>query len=367
MRIQLIINRLRQVGRPPGEDIADSGAVVVLVGALMSVVFIAVAAFTIDFGNAWSTGRVLSTAADGASQAAARQLHVSLTAGQTCAALVGSAGTAAQAEGEAVAADVMGSAWTEISIECVGPGHALVTATVAARSTGSFGGWHRDNYPLSRTAATIVAPAGSVRGVMGLGICYGDADNLVNAATSGQQGSLITVIVSKSSTQSCAVGDGSGNWSILDFDASDSGCPSYEMLLSPDHSQEFPVTTHNIPACPGADVANNLHHLNAVLGEHLLFPVYDNLSGTGNNTTYQIRGFVPAQLCGWRRSSNSGYDQPGCHDGVALEWASGGGNNRLVALKLRPSRLIPVSDIHTTCGLGGTECQYAPIVVRPVA
>ncbi len=363
MRIQLISEPLGQAGRPPGDDIADSGAVVVLVGALMSVVFIAVAAFTIDFGNAWSTGRVLSTAADGASQAAARELHVSLTAGQTCAALVGSAGAAAQAEGEAVAAEVMGSASTEISIECTGPGHALVTATVAASSVGSFGGWHRDNYPLSRTAATIVAPAGSVRGVMGLGINCEDGERLLDALTAGE-GQIIRVDIKTTHNGPCAENAGSGVWSVLNF----TGSCDADAIFNLDHGEPYAIGEELVGACTG-NYGPETYRLNDLLDQHLVFPILvGTVPGTtGSGTQFIVRGFLPVQLCAWRATGGQNtYRSGACDEGPSIPNLTPA-SNHFVALKVRPSRMIPVADVHATCGLGGAECRYAPIVVRPVA
>jgi hypothetical protein len=98
--------------------------------------------------------------------------------------------------------------------------------------------------------------------------------------------------------------------------------------------------------------------LNDILGQQSVIPVYDTVTGSGQNAKYRVIGFLGVRVCGWKIGNNSGttpdptYGGTSCYDNSsAVRLPSG--NNSDDAFQVRVTSFIPVGGLSSYCGLGG--------------
>ncbi len=347
----------------------DDGAVAVIMCFLM-VVVVGMAAFAVDFGYAYANRRALSTAADSAALAAARELEINRTGSQTCSQLLTSANlSAASAIASSyvtLSAPAGSSAQTVITCSAVGNPVVSVTATMA--SPAFFGGiYDKDSYALTRIGKAVIAPASSVSGSRPLAICSTDVDALVAKLTAPGVGAAVSVTLDKTSDTTCTA-TGSGNWSRVDFNGGSNATNEYVDWLTNGYSTPLVIGSSGT-ATVLADTGNNWPSsvktaMNSLLDKQFTMPVYSLASGTGNNTSYTVVGFVAVKMCGWQTvptgtSGNRGYGA--CYDSTVGMTADRD------AIQLRYDRLIPPANVNLDCGIGvssSTCSKYAPIVPK---
>lgn len=352
-------------GRPPNRSLRcgdDHGAVAVIV-AVFTVVILGAAAFVVDYGYAYANRRALSTAADGAALAGARELQIRRTGNQTCAQLLSSANQTAAATS---AADIgrqagLDDASIATTITCDSVGNVIVEATATTESPAFFGDiYGEDDYSLTRSARAIVAPVSYVTGLRPLSICVTDADSMMAQVTSAGAGGAISVTLDKTSDTVCTT-SGSGNWSRVDFDGSGdlvnwiaNGYSGPISLATDGTTQLQAITGNNWPS--GMTEA-----LTGLLDRVITVPVYTLATGTGSNVEYTVIGFLAAKLCGWQKtpthvSGNHSYGT--CYD------SSIGMPSKQDALQIRFDRLIPPGGASFDCGVGTSGCTYSPLLVK---
>jgi len=324
VRVQL---RVRQIARS-GED----GAVALL-AALLSSLLLVVAAFTLDFGLAYTSKQQLQAATDAGALAAA-QVYKGRTGPCAVLAVDPILKTQAQAAADSWAvqnrADTVGE---PITVSCPTEG---LTVTYSASGTtpvglGQLAGVDSE-IALARTAAaTIGKNTAAIGGLRPWGICSGVA------TTSGE---VVFVPMEDGSTTTedsgtlCGSGAPPGGWWVMECtdqsnangtttEAVLSGCPESTYTPVPGQVTTNPTLLHSFLsiACPrrtandtclGSDPGNNFHNSSdawqTLVGKTFTMPV---VCGTptcsqlqyvaqGNNATYAIHRLATVELCGFR-------------------------------------------------------------------
>lgn len=359
----------------------DRGAVAVIMSILM-VLLIGMAAFTIDYGYAYAQRRALSTTADGAALAAAREFQLRRTNTDTCSTLITLHSTAAtDAANEILTANGQGGAGVAMNYDC-SAGYLGISAHTTKESPSFFGGiYGQDGYAIQRVSKATVAPAGSTMsgGFRPFGLCETDAQRVLN----GLQGVIdpitgevdvstpVKIHLAKTVGTLCGldVGEtisGSGNESRIQLDPSlddylEAMTSTAPMNLSVSNGQvTCPFQTAPSGWCaafPGVGGTNSqvTTAINALLDTSFMFPVYDKTSGEGSNTRYRISGFISATLCGWQlKNIEESQGKPKVNAGLCYDSSVA---NRFVkadgdALQLRAARYVPPSQL-ATCGPDG--------------
>lgn len=333
---------------------SDRGAVAILV-SIFAVVMVGLAAFSVDFGQAYASRRAMSTGADGAALAGARELQINASGTDNCANLVAKNSSSAKSVASSyVTANAPAGTTSSTSVTCNGSGQALVTVTTTAKSPSYFGAvYGAQDYDLTRTATAMVAPAQQVSGIRPFGICTSDADKVLTATL----GSAVQVPIVKFGSPSC--GTAKGNWQALDFDGGSNGTEVQEWI---EDGYNGPVTitpgqTYPVESDPGNNSGAKIQsEMNSILGVPILLPVFSTVASNGNNAVYQVTGFLQVKMCGWDINPKSGTGNS-CYDasvGVAAD-----------SLQVRLERFIPVGEVGT-CGIGAAACKYQPLLVKLV-
>ena len=84
----------------------------------------------------------------------------------------------------------------------------------------------------------------------------------------------------------------------------------------------------------------------------IVLPVFDNVSGSGNNSQFRISGFISVTPCGWKFNNKNG-SNPACFVAPSAPVPSD-------YLQLKFSKYIPVGDLNLTCALGTDACDDGP-------
>jgi hypothetical protein len=348
-----------------GED----GAVAMM-AAVLFIVFAVLAAFTVDFGMAYTARQRLQVATDAGSLAAA-QVFKGRT--ESCSTLRDSLvspyptlRTQAQVAADTWAAkndpDATGR---PIQISCTA-GQLGITYSAETSSPTTFGGLAGagQEITLSRGSASMIGEAEAAVGSMRpWGICSG----VINTSTLGQVVFVPTLhgatSLKDSSTTICGdenppggwwvaqcVGQGNGNGQTEATVAA--GCPTSTayQAVSGQSGYTTPATLYNYltskcpsktvnATCLSSDQGNNFHNASdewqVLVGKTFTMPVFCTkptcshmaVAGSGNNASYAIQRLATVELCGYEfqpRTPSTGWPTTGpCATANAKGYQSG--------------------------------------------
>jgi hypothetical protein len=342
--------------------------------AILTVVFVSVLAFVTDFGMAYANKRVLQNGADAAALAAAQEIAEVASPTADCSAIEGSMEDSTRTVAEAYFAENGPSGDAGIAPDATGynidcsSGRLLVE--VATQQTSSnffgpvFGAEHEDGIPLQASAKAAVAPPNAVIGVRPLAICSVDAEALRDSPAESRY-----IIYDNDDDRGC--GAASGNWGLLNLDGGPNGTPELREWIEGGYDEEFGGTD----TCEDADIEctegtpgfrNSLTgSLEFILGEKIVIPVFDSVSGSGSNAMYHVQGFISVQVCGWRLNGSAVTDvgeglADACYD-PTVEPAV---EPRDDWFQFKYSNYVPSGDPTDLCELGNSACDYGARVFR---
>jgi hypothetical protein len=352
----------------------DQGAVAIIV-ALCATMLLVLAAFAVDFGTAYAQKRALSTGVDAAALAAAKQIEQDTEATETCAAIaskyaVGTtpyntlrstvvtsyindndpAGSSTGNIGEAaLLPDDEG-----LSVSCVN-NLGLVVKVATDKQVGTvFGGLAGvDEIDVSQSARAAMGPAKAITGLRPYGICQGIADQVIAQPT------LSHTIRFDNSSMGC--GSAPGNWGVLDFNGGSNPTGEIEDWTEFGYNQPItipPSGTLTFPGNPGAPNPGALRdEMNSILDKEITIPIFDLVTGTGQNSVFRITGFLGVRVCAWKFNNQRGGQVPptSCYDAARVPTPVPADY-----IQVRFASFIPVGEINTGCQLGSTTPNCAP-------
>lgn len=285
---------------------SERGAVAILV-AFLAVVLVGLAAFIADFGMAFAHQRTLQNGVDAAALAAGHRIVVDNGPGTSCDELLAVSRTQALADAEVRFEDNASDTAIPPTVEMTCddpelPDRVVITAVAEQSSPVLFGGiFGADGYELMKSARVLVAPAATLTGLRPFALC----EELGDIAESDPD-AYITINF-ENEDQDC--GAASGNFGTLDLRPPPiNGNPGsleddwvrygYDGAIPADS----PLLVNGSTGIPASNLADDL---TAILDEEIVLPTYDLRTGNGENSTYQVQGFVEVKVCGHKLNSNA--------------------------------------------------------------
>jgi hypothetical protein len=343
---------------PPACRHRDERGATALLVALLAVVMVGVLAFVSDFGTAYANQRSLQNGADAAALAIGRKIALNAPTNQNCATIKAAYDIpATRAEATAAFARNVGAGATlsagasgfEVDCKSVGTNPETLVVTVAGeqQSPSFFGGiFGHSSVPVAKAAKVIVGPLGTVVNLRPFAICDQAADFL--ALTPG---SVFTYAFDNAS-QGC--GFAPGNWGLLDFDGGSN--PTGDIANWIHDGYNGPISNAPpiyLPGDPGAPPPGGLEdEMDYMMTlSDVVLPVFDNVSGSGQNSQFRISGFISVTPCGWKFNNKSG-SNPSCFtppNPVPADY-----------LQVKFSSYIPIGELNLTCVLGTDACDNGP-------
>lgn len=351
--------------------------------AVLLIPLMVVAAFAVDFGNAYSQRRALSSGADSAALAIVAQQQKLGVADPTksCAQLIAD-DAALPSTAPNKAANValnyvnanapFGATLTAtdltVSLSCTTTGTPALVATVQVNKVvpTSFGRLVGvNNLNVGRASQAAMGVAYKVTGFRPIGICKYQAQDIISHATQDAangvpyRGELISLTKVWNGSDTCDGAGGSGNWGWLDCGQGNgasalgavlaSGCTS---TLTLDTSTTPPSTVIN--GSPGNSANNTPVHtgMATIMDDVVDVPVYDTYTGTGQNATFRVIGFLSVKMCGYDVTTRGA-----CYD-PAVPMS---GND----LQVRYAAYRPLGQLGGTCQIG-QPCAYNALVTKLV-
>lgn len=329
-----------------------------MVTAFLLVPFSLLLAFTLDLGMAYAQAQAFASGADSAALAvvSAKQeaLEARPGARPDCSALRaadgGEALAIARRQVEANrpfalrATGVHPDMQVSATLSCLDASGApsptgvlTVDVTVSRDVPTTFGGLAGVRSVRAEKSATA-GLSGSVRtgGVFPLAICDQQADAIRAAAVNGPPYLPTTIETDKVWQPGCgsAGNGGSGNWGWLDCDpAHGNGQPALIAAIADGCPVPFVLTgtpaTTSVDGTPGNRFNPQVSGaVTAATGRTYAFPVYDRVSGQGNNTSYRVVGFLSLTI-----------------EGVDAR-----------EIRVSYAAWTPVGEFTSLCGLGASSC-----------
>ncbi len=317
--------------------------------AMLATVMLVLLAFVTDIGMAFVNKDALQGGADAAALAVAQEIALTAPANQTCSQLDASMSTSMRVVAEKYFAEksrtggAIEPGTAGFDLVCTASG--LVVKVSAAQNSAVFfsGVIGVSNIPVKGKASTIVAPAGSVSRPRPFAICQVDANKLKLAAG-------VNYAVSFGNDDS-GCGSTGGAFGVMDFNGGANGQAEVQDWIQNGYdgsvSASPPVTIPGNPGAPSPGAYDN--EMNSILGSTITLPVYDQITGSGNNTVYRISGFITVQICGWK-FNNKQNPAGGCSTPVPAPVPSD-------YLQLKYVHFIPIGDLNTACMLGTSTCD----------
>jgi len=277
--------------RKPRNFRDERGAVLAMVCVIM-VVAIGCAAFAVDTGNAWAAKRQLRTATDAAALAAAAVYSAN---GNGCGGTDDSTLTANDSAASVTSCSPVGQSGTT-------PGRVTVTAerTIDFAFAQIFGISGGD------VGSSTTARWGNADGAWGLrpmALClYANPDleawmNLPNGPTADS--GTIRILYNKDHPDACGTG-APGNWGMLDFNGGENSNAETKQWVSDGYPEVVPLSPPSIPGDTGSFNPSIDTELGGLVGDSFALPIFDNVTGTGSNATFDIVAFVWVKLIDYR-------------------------------------------------------------------
>ncbi len=372
----------------------DRGALSIVFFWILLFVTLPIAAFAIDYGYAYEQRRELSTLADGAALAAAREIQLRAEPGETCESLRDTYTPFAEAAADAIkTANGPADATLEpepgspkmISCPETGPKYLLVTVT-ASKTTPAFFApafMETDGNQIRRTAKAVLAPAGQIRGIRPFAICEDTAKALIDeAAKASATGSGVVGVINMPldrtadtrCTDPAVESAGKGNKSRIELDPT----KTFAESLAAGSISAMTVTADGsflLTAYTGEPWSNaSITAMNGLLDTAFMMPVYKKAVKSGNNVVYEVTGFIAGRLCGWQKTPTNSNN---IHKINPVTGTTCYDNNKPMTpgvdmLQIRYSHMVPAGEL-AACSVGGatnTPCSiekagFAPLLIKP--
>jgi Flp pilus assembly protein TadG len=335
---------------------------VAILVALMALALIGVLAFVTDLGMAYANQRRVQNGADAAALAVGHKIAVAAGIGDNCASITTAynnaltrsyANDAYQRNVAPDASLAAGPAGFKVSCETVGTNPSTVVVRVQGQqaSPSFFGGiLGRSSVPVTRSASVIVGPLGTVVGLRPFAICEAVAD-LVRATP----GTTFVVPVTQADA---GCGTAPGNWAMMDFDGGNNSTGDSATWTATGYP--YPVQT-DPPLLINGDPGFNVNAIQSEMDtmfaiDDIVLPVYNSVIGTGNNSQFNIVGFISVTPCRYKINSKTGPAIAAVNPGCAALPASPPSDY----LQLKYSDYVPIGDVSLTCALGNDLCDDGP-------
>lgn len=263
--------RLRRSFVRPDRDADDRGSIAVIVAAAFVPLTMALAVVA-DGGRVWMEKQKLQNEVE-ASALAVGQSHA--LDGSICpeSALV-----------------LVGSSPTCSTTPTTNGSVATVAASdsVALTFAQLFG---RDSASIDASASVRIGPAGSVTGLRPVAMCVAN-DALVDWLDSDRTSTTTYTIEIEGSTAACG-SDVSGNWGVIDFDGGANSMSDAQDWISNGYDGSVSVgqTLDGDPGIPSPAL-----HLDDLVGQSVLLPVFADPRLDGANALFDIVGFVRVRI-----------------------------------------------------------------------
>jgi len=269
----------------------ERGAVAVMV-AIMLVLLMSMAAFSLDSGNGWRARRELITATDAAALAAAETYAQN---GNGCAGVPSTF----------VSANLSAASVTGCSFSNLGSGAGAVTVQAKTPLHYTFAGIigvdDRDVH--SSTTAAHGQPLG-VTGLRPLGLCNASAGYTQWLASGMTTPFTVTITYGKSAPSDCGA-NVPGNWGVQDFDGGANSNNDTKDWIQ--NGYPGTVTAPGvIPGDTGAFSNSLSSSLDTLVSTGTVFqlPVFDSATGNGSNARFHIIGFVSVVLLDYKATGS---------------------------------------------------------------
>lgn len=355
----------------------DRGALGIIMCCIILAITLPLAAFAIDYGYAYEQRRELSTLADGAAMAAAREIQLRAESGESCESLRSAHEVTAIAAADSIkTATAPGGTTLTTTVTCPTGGYLLVTS-VANKTTPAFFGsafTETDGNQIQRSAKSVLAPAGQIRGIRPLAVCYDTANALIAAATGAGLGAAINMPLDRTGDTSCTdaavASAGGGNRSRIELDPN----ITFAESLSTGSTSALNVTADGsllLTSYQGEPWSNaGVTAMNSLLDTAFMMPVYSKAVKSGNNVLYQVVGFIAGRFCGWQKTPTtnaSNIHKGSCYDNATPMTAG------VDSIQLKYSRMVPAADL-AACTSGSdtnapcsiADAGYAPLIIKPM-
>jgi hypothetical protein len=265
--------------------------------AFIMVVLIAAAAFAVDAGNLWSSRRRLRTSTDAAALAAAQDYAEGVDA---CTLGI---------DDTYVDDNYPGAVVTECRDHPNGDaGYVTVSAesTVGLDFAGIFGYDEADIG--STTHAMFGIPTGA-NGLRPMGLCA-EANPALQTWLNLPQGptgdsGTIRILYTKDHPDACGE-TAPGNWGMLDFNGGENSNSETKEWVANGYPQTVPLSPPSIPGDTGGFSPSIDTEMGGLLGDQFALPIFDAVTGTGSNATFDIVAFVWVKLIGYRVNGSEG-------------------------------------------------------------
>jgi hypothetical protein len=289
-------------------DRRDEGAVAVIV-AICTLLFVVLAAFAVDIGNAYAQSRQLSVAADAAALAAAAKVGEALPLGVDCAAAL-AATPSAQTIAQQVANDVNaasnkanGAGATEpVDLVSVGCADAKTIEVTVKNSrsvqTGLAGVIGIDRLLPNADATARYARYSTAGGLRPWAIC----DDTVERAQNDESRTFGTGIDRQIGPCGSTA---NGNWGGVDFDGGNNAAGDLVMWTRYGYPGAVQIPNPLLPADPGVSLSQLDSAFRSLVNQVVLLPSVSAYNeGSGNNATFNTPGIATVQFCGAVYSGN---------------------------------------------------------------
>ncbi|MDH4159693.1 MAG: pilus assembly protein [Actinomycetota bacterium] len=345
----------------------DDGAIAIIV-ALLSVVLIGMAAFAIDFGNAYAVKRQLSVAVDASALDAARAVAGAkvgtqpiLGGGRGCATWSSAQRAAANSAAQATAAatnaanDLSGASTVDrVTVTCVGDSRVEVEVVNSRSLTPIFGGvFGADNYVPARSATAAIVARLGIGGLKPYVAC----NTVVDAAEAAPG---VTFVMDLDNKIGVCNTTAPGQWGIVDFDGGSNPTGDIEDWTEFGYPGQVFAPNPALPADPGANLGPVRNELDTIVDQVVLFPVVTGFTqGPGNNASFNLVGFVAAKVCGYYVGIGSP-TQGSCYDAAkAAPYISANPRVRFIQFQYFDRFTGGYAGGGPTCNFTDPSCKYA--------
>jgi hypothetical protein len=351
----------------------DEGAIAIII-AVSATMLLVFAAFVVDFGTAYAQKRALSSGADAAALAAAKQIEQDSVATESCATISGkySVGSASYNSLRSTVNsyisenDPQGSTTGNIGqasllpgadgllVSCVSNLGLVVTVQTEKQVATTFGSLAGvDQVSVGQSARAAMGPGKSITGLRPYGICKGIADQVIADPNNSH------TVRFDNSSMGC--GSAPGNWGVIDFNGGSNPTGEIEQWTEFGYNQPITIPPSGILTFPGNPGAPNpgalQQEMNSILDKEIAIPIFDQVTGTGQNSVFRVTGFLGVKVCAWKFNNRNGGQSPptSCYQASRVPTPV-----PQDYIQVRFTSYIPVGEINTGCQLGSTTPACSP-------
>lgn len=289
--------------RRPEPD-PERGAVAVVV-ALLLTVFMILAAFAIDIGNAYAQGRQVSVAMDSAALSAAAKVGEAFPTGTACTAgaltAIGAQGIA-QTEADRINTenrkDGQPEAVQSVTVTCAPDGNAIQVDVANTRGVPTF---LAGIIGIDTVSPGNYAAARFQRSKVGSGLRPWAVCRQTLEAARLAPGDTFWTPMGNWSTQDTLGICGStapGQWGAVDFDGGNNAAQDLVAWTRDGYPGSVTIPDPVLPADPGISQSGLPDAFRSLVNQVVLFPAVNGISGSGNNAVFNAVGIGTVKFCG---------------------------------------------------------------------